>query len=85
MKVAAALACLVLCGCTVSRAQNAYEQSVAEYRACLAANANNTTACDAKRSSMEAQERLWNDLRCATYGGAMCNTLNAKVSVESRP
>ncbi len=83
---------LALCACANSplsrtyQAQAAYEQSVADYRACLAANPNNVTACDAKRASMHAQEQLWTELRCTTLSGApRCGTpVNANVSIEQR-
>jgi hypothetical protein len=69
----------------VKQAQTGYEQSVADYRACLAANPNNPAACNSKREAMEAEEHLWADLRCATFGGGpMCNIVSANVTVDSR-
>lgn len=67
-----------------SKSQAAYEQSVADYRACLTANPNHPAACESKREAMDAQEHLWTDLRCSTYGGGpMCNTVSANVNVQS--
>lgn len=88
---------LALCACASTpwgranqaqaQAQAAYEQSVADYRSCLSANSKNTAVCDAKRASMEAQERLWSDLRCSRPGqqdAASCAKLGANVTVQNR-
>ena len=58
----------LLSGCAGSLVANtrqarlSYENSVAEYRACLAANQTNVAACEAKRLSMETEERHWKNL-----------------------
>jgi hypothetical protein len=60
--------CLALCGCAGSpianeaKARQNYEQSTADYRACLVANPNNVQSCDAKRLIMETDERHWHEL-----------------------
>ncbi len=85
---------LALCACAGSpiarerQAQVTYEQSVTDYRECLAANPNNVKACEAKRASMEAQERYWSDLRCSLPGHeatASCLNTRATVTLENRP
>jgi len=52
---AAIFACLAVCGCVDSpmEARQKYEQSTADYRACLAANQNNDEACKEKRNIMQ--------------------------------
>jgi len=58
-----------LTGCAVQRwtaandARQRYVQSSAAYRACLAENAANVGACDAKRLVMESDEREYGMLR----------------------
>jgi hypothetical protein len=63
------LCALNLAACGVQRAISAndarerYEQSSADYRACLAANSSDVRACEGKRLVMETNEREYLNLR----------------------
>lgn len=67
--------CLLLVGCAGSPVSNernarvAYEQSVADYRACLSASGARPQTCEAKRLVMETDERHWQNTQ-GRLGGA---------------
>jgi hypothetical protein len=66
------------------QARLSYENSVADYRACLAANQTNVSACDAKRLSMETEERHWKNLSDELkYPGETITTRNT-VTIQQR-
>lgn len=57
-------ACLAVTGCGVTgkiAARHDYQDAVADYRSCLAANPGNIHACDGARLSMEAAQQLYNN------------------------
>jgi glutamine synthetase len=59
-------AMLMLGACGIARqvdAQNHYQQSLADYRACLAANNANPQACEGKRLLMETDEHALDNSR----------------------
>jgi hypothetical protein len=65
MKSTAVLA-LMLAGCGIMArvdARTRYQQSVADYRACVDANGNNLRACEGKRAIVEADEHAYNNLQ----------------------
>jgi len=67
---AAIFACLAVCGCVDSpmEARQKYEQSTADYRACLAANQNNDEACKEKRNIMQTALSDSDDAFCRSHG-----------------
>jgi hypothetical protein len=46
-----------------------YQQSLADYHACLDANPTNAQACQGKRPAMEADERAFNDISASVQPG----------------
>jgi hypothetical protein len=67
---ASIVACLAICGCADSpvEARQKYEQSTANYRACLVANQNNVEACQGRRMEMETALSDSDDAFCRSYG-----------------
>src|SRR5215831_11753473 len=63
-------ACLAVCGCVDSpmEARQKYEQSTADYRACLVANQNNDESCKEKRNTMQAALSDSDDAFCRSHG-----------------
>lgn len=51
------------------RASNDYQASVADYRACVAANAGRPQACDSQRTVMDTNERVLNTMSAAAGDG----------------
>jgi outer membrane murein-binding lipoprotein Lpp len=56
------------------------QKSIAEYRACVDANAKRVKACEAQRLSMEAEERAYFNRSSGTQGG----TSASNVNIQSR-
>jgi hypothetical protein len=67
---AAIFACLAFCGCVDSpmEARQKYEQSTADYRACLVANQSNDEACKEKRNIMQTALGDSDDAFCRSHG-----------------
>jgi hypothetical protein len=63
-------ACLAVCGCAISptEARQKYEQSTADYRACLANQNNVVDGCEGKRKIMETALSDSDDAFCRSYG-----------------
>jgi len=63
-------ACLTVCGCVASpiEARQKYEQSAADYHACLLANQIDARACEEKRIAMETALSDIGDATCRSHG-----------------
>ena len=74
---------LILSGCGYAARTDArrnYEQSTANYRACVTANSANPQVCEGKRLAMEADERAYNNMMAPISNGVG----TANINVQSR-
>jgi hypothetical protein len=62
-------------------ARTHYQQSLADYRACLDANPNDPKACESKRLIMEVDERAYNNMSAGIVAGG---TTSSNVNVQGR-
>jgi hypothetical protein len=72
---------LILSGCGYAakiETRRNYEQSTANYRACVTANSANPQVCEGKRLAMEADERAYNNMTAPLSNGVGTANINTQ-------